>query len=278
MSRYLYLHSASNAGELAGRLGKAGCWLKGTLARLSSAPLISGRFTGNPLTSLLRLGAWPYKQSLHASIFFCLFVLPYFWFIFGVMDKQSLVPPTPLTASGQAHPEGPSGSTSQALGPTLLGATVAEETSAKGKELSDPTRTPCLGKVTLWVTTAPASPFHNIPPKMLVLAACARRGQSRGWRRHRRQLLQWPAPTIHQYKALSWQVGLLHQLLTEPSVQCPMSSWHWVDQDTYSQDEPTLPLAYPSHKQTLAVTYEIVYNPPFGNHMLTVSSLLSWLV
>jgi len=63
-----------------------------------------------------------------------------------VRDKKSLVPPTALTASGQAHPEGPSGSASQALGPTLLGATVAEETAAIGKELSNPTRTPCLGK------------------------------------------------------------------------------------------------------------------------------------
>lgn len=65
------------------------------------------------------------------------------------MDKKSLVPPTALTASGEAHPEGPSGSTSQALGSTLLGAAVAEGTSAKGKELSDPTRTSCLGKVSL---------------------------------------------------------------------------------------------------------------------------------
>lgn len=172
--------------------------------------------------------------------------------------------------SGQAYHECLARSVSQAPGPTLLGATVVVKTSAKEKEISNPTRTSCLGKGSLWVTTAPASPFHNIPLKMLGPSASVRQGQSRGWWRCRRHKYcsNWLPPST-SIKLLASKWGF--------SIDCsqnPLSSAvQPADQDICPNDEPTLPLTYSSRKQTLPTCDTIEYNPPFQKRHLSSGTL-----
>lgn len=252
-------------------LGKARIWVKRTLDSLSSVPLISDCFTAHHLTSLLR--AWIRRQPLHTSGFFGFFLMGWGWgffafflFYFWVKGKKSPALPIALTASGQVHPESPSGRASQAPGPTLLVPQRWRRLLPRERSFQIPP------EHLAWengVSESQHSSFFPLSQYPTIGSHCLH--QVRSVRKHKYCSDWLPPSTSIKSLAGKWSLSI-------DCLQGPISSGvEPAEQDICPRVSPPC-LWLSTTINTLLIMYAIVYNPPFGNSVWTVSCLLSWLV